>query len=137
IAERLGCDHIELDAIHHLPDWTPIEREEMRRIVTKRTETESWVVDGNNLTTEFVCDRIGQGHHARELPRTPGSVARSDHCWTMTSMSLPSGAPDRSSRWTSMLAPVLRTQSPPHLGKGVSLPCNSNGGAVPGRGTPG
>ncbi|MCP4308495.1 MAG: AAA family ATPase, partial [bacterium] len=47
IAERLGCDHIELDAIHHLPDWTPIEREEMRRIVTKRTETESWVVDGN------------------------------------------------------------------------------------------
>ncbi|MCP4307169.1 MAG: hypothetical protein GY926_06815, partial [bacterium] len=56
IAERLGCDHIELDAIHHLPDWTPIEREEMRRIVTKRTETESWVVDGNYAS--FVQDIV-------------------------------------------------------------------------------
>ena len=47
IAKRIGADHIELDAIHHLEDWTPIEREEMRRIVGERIEADAWVVDGN------------------------------------------------------------------------------------------
>lgn len=47
VAARLGCPYIELDAIHHLPDWTPIERDEMRRIVDERTSGECWVVDGN------------------------------------------------------------------------------------------
>lgn len=46
-AEQLGCKHIELDAIHHLADWTPIERDQMRAIVTERTQPESWIVDGN------------------------------------------------------------------------------------------
>ncbi len=47
IAERTECEHIELDSIHHLPDWTPIDREEMRRIVSERIEADAWVVDGN------------------------------------------------------------------------------------------
>lgn len=47
IAERLGCDHIELDSIHHLPGWTPIERDAMRQIVRERIQADSWVVDGN------------------------------------------------------------------------------------------
>jgi len=47
IAGRLGCEHIELDAIHHLADWTPIDRDEMRRIVSDRTAADRWVVDGN------------------------------------------------------------------------------------------
>ncbi|MFW2383511.1 MAG: hypothetical protein ACN4GZ_17285 [Acidimicrobiales bacterium] len=60
IAGRLGCEHIELDAIHHLPNWTPIEREEMRRIVRERTEAESWVVDGNygSLVQDIVFSRV-------------------------------------------------------------------------------
>ena len=47
IAERIGGEHIELDAIHHLPDWTPIDRDEMRSAVAERIETDRWVVDGN------------------------------------------------------------------------------------------
>ena len=46
LAARLGAEHIELDAIHHLADWTPIEREEMRRIVRERTNARRWVVVG-------------------------------------------------------------------------------------------
>ncbi len=34
-AARLGVPYIELDAIHHGPDWTEIPDAELRRIVTK------------------------------------------------------------------------------------------------------
>ena len=37
LAARLSAEYIELDAIHHLADWKPIERDEMRRIVSERT----------------------------------------------------------------------------------------------------
>lgn len=47
ISARLGCEHIELDSIHHLENWTPIHRERMREIVARRLEPVSWVVDGN------------------------------------------------------------------------------------------
>jgi len=47
ISARLGCDHIELDSIHHLENWTPIERNKMRQIVRDRIQAERWVVDGN------------------------------------------------------------------------------------------
>jgi adenylate kinase family enzyme len=47
IASRLGCDHIELDSIHHLPNWTPIDRDEMRAVVADRIKADTWVVDGN------------------------------------------------------------------------------------------
>lgn len=47
LARRIDGEHIELDAIHHLPDWTPLERDEMRRAVTERLQVPRWVVDGN------------------------------------------------------------------------------------------
>lgn len=47
ISQRLSCPHVELDSIHHLQDWTPIEREEMRQIVAAKTEADCWVIDGN------------------------------------------------------------------------------------------
>jgi adenylate kinase family enzyme len=47
VAVRLDADHIELDAIHHLEGWTPIERQQMREIVRERIQAPSWVVDGN------------------------------------------------------------------------------------------
>jgi adenylate kinase family enzyme len=58
-AARLHCDHIELDSIHHLPNWTPIDRDEMRRIITERIGPESWVVDGNyrSLVQDLVFAR--------------------------------------------------------------------------------
>jgi adenylate kinase family enzyme len=50
LARRLDAEHIELDAIHWLPDWEPIERDAMRRVVSGRTVSERWVVDGNYLS---------------------------------------------------------------------------------------
>lgn len=59
IAERIGGVHIELDAIHHLPDWTPIDRETMRAAVAERIEADTWVVDGNyaSLVQDLVFAR--------------------------------------------------------------------------------
>lgn len=56
IATRLGCDHVELDSIHHLPNWTPIERDKMRQIIGDRIKADSWVVDGNYRS--FVQDLV-------------------------------------------------------------------------------
>ena len=47
IARSLDADHVELDAIHHLENWTPIARDQMRSIVEERIASEWWVVDGN------------------------------------------------------------------------------------------
>ena len=47
LARRIRGQYVELDAIHHLPRWTPMEREEMRRVVSERIAGERWVVDGN------------------------------------------------------------------------------------------
>ena len=47
VASALACDHVELDGIHHQADWTPIDRDEMRAIVSARLASDGWVVDGN------------------------------------------------------------------------------------------
>jgi len=46
-AARLGVPCIELDAIHHGPNWTEIPTFELRRIVTELVAGETWVIDGN------------------------------------------------------------------------------------------
>lgn len=47
LAEALGCEHVELDAIHHQPGWVEMERDAFRRVVTERLRQDRWVVDGN------------------------------------------------------------------------------------------
>jgi len=47
IAAALGSEHVELDAIHHLPDWTSLPRDEFRARLTDITAGEAWVIDGN------------------------------------------------------------------------------------------
>jgi adenylate kinase family enzyme len=47
IAERLAVPCIELDAIFHQPNWTPLPAEAFLAEVARRTEAEAWVVDGN------------------------------------------------------------------------------------------
>ena len=47
LSERLGSPHIELDAIHWLPDWVPRPAEEFRKLTSVAIAEESWVVDGN------------------------------------------------------------------------------------------
>jgi adenylate kinase family enzyme len=47
LADRMGVEHIELDAIHHLADWQPIEPARFVEVVDQRTAGDGWVVDGN------------------------------------------------------------------------------------------
>lgn len=47
IAERLAVPYLELDAIHHLPDWQALPLDEFLAEVDRRTAGDGWVVDGN------------------------------------------------------------------------------------------
>lgn len=47
IADALSVAYIELDAIHHLADWQPIDPDEFMAKVTDVAMSESWVIDGN------------------------------------------------------------------------------------------
>jgi adenylate kinase family enzyme len=47
IADVLRQSHIELDALHWGPDWTPRPTEEFKSDVTQAVVEKCWVVDGN------------------------------------------------------------------------------------------
>lgn len=47
LAEALDAPHVELDALHHGPDWSEPPLEEFRQRVTEATAGDRWVVDGN------------------------------------------------------------------------------------------
>lgn len=47
LAAIAGVPHIELDGIHHQPDWEPLPKEEFRRIVAGAAAADGWVIDGN------------------------------------------------------------------------------------------
>src|SRR3974390_3266895 len=50
LAQALGVPHIELDAIHHLPEWEPIDPDVFVSEVETLTAAEGWVIDGNYRT---------------------------------------------------------------------------------------
>ena len=45
LASTLGCPHVELDALHWGPQWTP--RAAFREDVARSTREPHWVIDGN------------------------------------------------------------------------------------------
>jgi adenylate kinase family enzyme len=49
LAERLGVTHIELDALHHGPNWSAPTAEELQATVmaAMAAAPEGWVIDGN------------------------------------------------------------------------------------------
>jgi adenylate kinase family enzyme len=47
LARRLGCPHVEMDALHWDPNWTMAPREVFRARVAAAVAGESWVADGN------------------------------------------------------------------------------------------
>ena len=47
IGEALDVPVVELDAIHWGPDWTPVDRDEIRRQVSEIVADGAWVIDGN------------------------------------------------------------------------------------------
>lgn len=47
LAQRLGCPHVELDAIHWGADWTPAPLETFRSRMVQALSGATWTVDGN------------------------------------------------------------------------------------------
>ena len=47
IAQRLALKHVELDALHWGPDWTPAPIELFRERTAQALDGDAWVVDGN------------------------------------------------------------------------------------------
>ncbi len=47
LAERKHLRHIEVDAIFHQPNWTPLDGETFLQRVSEATSTPGWVTDGN------------------------------------------------------------------------------------------
>lgn len=48
LQQRLGLARLELDAVHHLPEWTTLHRDPFRSLVSQFIADEpSWVIDGN------------------------------------------------------------------------------------------
>jgi adenylate kinase family enzyme len=46
IAERLGAPYVELDALHHGPDWTEASADELQARVRPLVAKDRWVIDG-------------------------------------------------------------------------------------------
>jgi adenylate kinase family enzyme len=47
LAERLGVPHVELDALHHGPNWSAASAEELRARVMPYLDEGGWVIDGD------------------------------------------------------------------------------------------
>jgi adenylate kinase family enzyme len=46
LAQRLDLPYVELDALHHGPNWTEATAEELRERVRPWVERDEWVIDG-------------------------------------------------------------------------------------------
>ena len=58
LGDQLGLPVVELDALFHQADWTPLEGEEFRRQVRALADGDGWVVDGNySAVRDLVWDR--------------------------------------------------------------------------------
>ena len=50
IAQALDVPYVELDAIHHLPDWEPIDPDVFVARIEEIASMDAWVIDGNYRT---------------------------------------------------------------------------------------
>lgn len=79
LSARLDIPHVELDALHHGPNWTPADTDDFQRDVRRATEGADWVVDGNygSKLGTLVADRADL-RIALDLPtwRTMSRVVR-------------------------------------------------------------
>lgn len=59
LAVRLGVPYVELDALHHGPNWTEATPEELRARIEPLVAGDGWVVDGHYLSKlgTLVLDR--------------------------------------------------------------------------------
>ena len=54
IADELVIQHIELDAIHWMPNWVQRPPEELRKLTARAVAQDRWVVDGNYLSVRDI-----------------------------------------------------------------------------------
>src|SRR3989304_3271536 len=47
LAQRLGYPHVELDALHWGPNWTPAPDDVLRERLAGALSPDAWIVDGN------------------------------------------------------------------------------------------
>jgi adenylate kinase family enzyme len=47
LARSMDIQHIELDALHWLPQWTERNKHEFKDLVSNAIQAETWIVDGN------------------------------------------------------------------------------------------
>ena len=58
IADELGVQHIELDAIHWMPNWVQRPPKELRKLTAEAVAQDRWVVDGNyRMVRDIVWER--------------------------------------------------------------------------------
>lgn len=58
LAKRFSIPHIELDALHWGPNWTPATRDDFRECVAQALVGDTWVVDGNySMVRDIVWSR--------------------------------------------------------------------------------
>lgn len=70
IARRLEVDHLELDDVHWMADWTERDVEEFRAVVADFATRPGWVIDGNyrNRLGDLLDDRV-DAYVWLDLPR--------------------------------------------------------------------
>lgn len=84
---------MELDAIHHLADWEPIDLDEFRERVEAIAATDGWVIDGNYRTvvvdgpvwqradTVVWLDRLRRIVMRQVIARTVTRIVRHEELW--------------------------------------------------------
>ncbi len=59
LAERLGCPHVELDALNWEPEWTMADNAVFRQRVRDALQGECWTVDGNySRARDIIWERV-------------------------------------------------------------------------------
>ena len=60
LAERIGGDYIELDALYWEQDWKPAEPDLFRRRVEKALQSDAWVAAGNyHVVRDLIWSKAG------------------------------------------------------------------------------
>ena len=137
LAHDLDLPHLELDAVFHQPDWTPLDDDEFREQVQAFCTADRWVVCGKYAVVRpivfaradtIICldhNRVRQT--LRVARRTLRRAIRREELWNGNRESLtnlwPFQAPERSMvRWTWTNIPRARAlfdeveAHPPHPG---------------------
>jgi len=91
LARRLAIAHVELDALHWGPEWTPVRDDIFRARVREAVATDAWVADGNySVVRPIVLDGADtvvwldlplRTCIARIVRRTAGRVRRGEELW--------------------------------------------------------